>query len=256
MQCSRVPLRLLGVTARRLLLGLLAATISVACQPGGLHPRPTTPEPPLPAAKRLGGSSWNISPAGTRPGEPFEVDVITTSLEVINNTNSDVSPVCVLTYGSQVAVIETGDTVLPPSDRAWLTGTSEFLRPLDDYESSDAACYTRLPASIARQLQRERRLLTVGRTTRVPNLLGESVDSRLASFCRGLDISIIEETTPCSEDRLMEMSRFVDPFGGPACADPVIGAQHPEPGSSATVGDEISVTVVPRVRSAEQRDAK
>lgn len=258
MQCSIAPLRLLDVTGRTLLLGLLAATtFVVACGSPELasdaRPAPPQTQPP---AKRLGGSAWNIDGFDSRPGEPFEITLVTSSLEVINDTLEDVSPVCVLTYGSQVALIDTADTILPPSSQAWLTGTSEFPRPLDDYESNDAACFTRLPASISRDIEREQRLLTVGRTTLVPNLVGERLDARLGNFRRGLDISIVKEKTPCTKDFLMRMSRSVDPFGKPPCAAPVIVDQYPEPGSSAVVGDEISVTVVATRNSPEQRDAK
>lgn len=258
MRCNVAPRRCvsLNVTARRLLLGLLVATMPLAgCESSGIRPPVEAADPPPPAAKLLGGGSWNIEGFESRTGEPFEVTLVTTSVEAINNTQQDVSPVCVLTYGSQVAVIETHPQILSPGDPAWVTGTSEFPRPLDDYESSAATCYTRLPDSVSRAIERERRLLTVGRTTQVPNLIGEPVDARLGNFSRGLDISIAKERTRCTERHLMKLSRSVDAFGKPPCGDPVVVDQDPAPGSSAVVGDEISLVVGRRLRS-EQRESK
>lgn len=224
-----------------------AILVAAACgAPPAERGEPITaasPEHATGRSKLLAGGGWNINGAKTRPGEPFEITALAASVEVKNNTRSPVVPVCVLEYGSQVAVIDTDAVELEPREQMWLSGHAEFRRPLDDYESSSAWCYTRLPRSVSNQMRREQRAMTMGRPTKVPNLVGHEINSHLPNFSRGLDIRIVKETTPCTEARLMKMSRYVDPFGKPACGDPVVMAQDPNPGSMARVGDEVAITV-------------
>jgi hypothetical protein len=231
------------------------ALVTVACgapaadyQHGLAPASPTTPAKRVdPRSLEFGGGSYDVGVEGTRPGQPFEVTIMTTSLSVSNRSNVGVTPVCILSYGSQVALIDTGGEVLAPHEKKMLSGKSEFLRPLDDYESDDAGCFPQLPHFISKEIRNEQHALRMGRPTNVPNLVGKSIDSTLPSFYRGLDIEIALETTPCTPERLMKLSRFINPFGT-TCGGPVVVAQDPLPGTRARVGDHITITVAPKDR--------
>ncbi|MDP9067950.1 MAG: hypothetical protein M3N53_06355 [Actinomycetota bacterium] len=230
--------------------GLLASAVMVAagCDAPVANPAEPAPSavraaghPPGPA-ERLGVGGYTVTLNGTRSGEPFDIVVLTTDIEVKNNLEDEVVPVCVLTFGSQTALIDTNGSSLEPGERTRLSGQSAFPRPLDDYESGDAFCYDRLPQEIERELVRERRLLEMGRRTRVPDLVGRPLDALLPSFRRGLDVAIASEETPCSKTELMEIAYSYPAFER-RCRAPVVVAQDAEPGLGAEVGDVIAITV-------------
>ena len=230
------------------LIRLVVAAAFVCAAAGCGHPAPTSEgSSPIQRgpSRLLAGGRYDVTMFDTtRRAEPFEVTSVTVSLEVRNNTKSAVVPRCALWYGSQVALIETPEEAVEPKETVWLTGQAEFLRPLDDYESGDAGCFTRLRRRTERDIERERDAMTVGRPTVVPDLAGLKLNARLPNFRRGLDIRIARENTPCSKKKLMKMSRYMNPFGKPPCGDPLIAEQDPRPGTGATVGDHIRVTVV------------
>ena len=240
-----------GVLGAALIAMLLLA---VACEPADPW-RPSTKASGSPTVPTYGGPLRPLASGGydvlrgrTRPGEPFDVTTLVVSrLEVRNNTDVPLTPVCVLYFGSQWALIDVGDEVLEPGERVHLQGPARFPRPLDDYESADTGCYTSLPSDVAREIERERSALTVGRAVTVPNLIGRRLDAGLPSFRRGLDVEVTSESTPCTRRELQELSRsVVGPGGRSGCRHPVIATQEPAPGSRAPVGDVIRVTVVTR----------
>ena len=168
----------------------------------------------------LSGGRYNVTMGGTRPGKPFEITTMLTSIEVFNHTDDEVTPVCILTFGSQTALVETGGKTVGPGERVRIPGSSTFHRPLDDYESSDASCHTALPGWVPAEIERERAATTLGEPVEVPDLIGKRISSRLPNFRRGLEIKIVAETTPCSKRKLFEMSRYWGPFGKPGCGNP------------------------------------
>lgn len=200
---------------------------------------------PLGPAQLLPGGRWDLTSGRTVRGEPFELTLVRTRVEALNTTDQALNPVCVLQYGSQTGVVET-DLQLEPGERRMVSGTVTFPRPLDDYESSGAACYTRLPADLERELERGQETLDVGRATKVPRLVGERLDATLPSFRRGLLIDITDERTPCTAARLTKLSVEFNPFGKPPCGNPFIVSQRPEPGTVTMVGEVISVSVASR----------
>lgn len=231
-----------------ILIRLALAAVVIATAAGCGHPTPTSNTPSdaeREPSRLLAGGRYDVTMGDAVQGaEPFEITWVTVSLEVTNNTDAAVVPRCALWYGSQVAPIETGEDMIEPKETRWLTGQAEFLRPLDDYESGSAGCFTRLRRSTERDIERQREAMRVGRPTVVPDLAGLKLDARLPNFRRGLDIRIARENTPCDKKKLMKMSRYVNPFGKPPCAGPVIAKQHPPPGTETTVGEHIRVTVV------------
>jgi hypothetical protein len=235
---------------RAIVLLVVGAFLLVACEdsssegPELRREAPAASEP----ARRLPGGRWNVGGFRTAPAEPFELTVVGTSIEAKNITDEVIAPVCLLTYGSQTGIVQS-NLELEPGERAMVHGRVRFPRPLDDYESGGAGCYTRLPDRVAREVERAEIALTMGRPTKVPRLIGKSLDAALPSFRQGLNIEIREESTPCDEDRLIEMSRSFDPFGKTPCGDPIVTAQHPAPGAKSEVGATISITVGTAARS-------
>ncbi len=230
---------------------LVAALVTAGCGDAPPSRSETAPASDGAAAQSappqvLEGGGWNLKGGSSKPGDPFELTVIQTEIEVVNHTQKEVVPACVLTYGSQVAVVDTDDEPMQPGEQVWVHGAATFPRPLDDYESSDALCYTRLPERLAAEIRRQHRKLSMGRRTTVPNLIGRRIDACLPSFRRGLDIEIRGETTPCSAGRLMKMSRSVYALTRRPCGNPIVIAQDPAPGVKAYVGDVIDVEVTPK----------
>lgn len=231
---------------RRVTVALILIAATACTQSGPVADRHGSsgegPDPTL-KSRLLSGGRYDIGRGRTRPGRPFEIETLNVTIEVRNNTGGEITPECALSFGSQVVRIDTGDRSLVPGERVYLSGRAEFPRPLDDYESGDASCYTRLRRATVREMKRQQQALRMHTPTRVPDLVGRDLDSRLASFRRGLDIRIGRESTPCAPRRLMKMSRYVNPFGKPQCGGPVITGQRPQPGAKARVGDVIEVTL-------------
>jgi len=227
-------------------LAFACGLLAQGCDIGSGDPDPERPSPESPAqARHLPGGRWNVEPIGTRPGRPFQTTVVRTLIEAKNITDEVIAPVCLLTYGTQTGIFQS-NLELEPGERAMVDGSVRFPRPLDDYESAGAGCYTRLPTKVARSMEREQEALTMGRPTTVPRLIGRPLDSRLPSFRRGLVLEIAREGMPCGESRLEAMSRTWNPFGKPPCGNPVVSAQDLKPGTRAEVGQTISITVASR----------
>jgi hypothetical protein len=167
------------------------------------------------------------------------------SIQVKNNTEETVVPVCIVNFGSQTVLVDVGSQVLPPGGYDHLSGEALFPRPLDDYESGDAGCFTRLPDNVARQMERDERALIMGTVTEVPNLVGKRLAPSLPSFRRGLRIRIVGGSTSCTKQRLLKVA-YATYFPAPPCGKPVVTTQDPAPGANARVGDFIDITVAPQ----------
>ncbi len=236
MQQPAVLERLDGVFERRMVA--IALLVPVACGPPA-----AAPDAPSQQRVRFSSSAWNVNGGGSEPGSPFDRPFLHVEIEVRNRGSSEAAPVCVIYYGSMIATLAGNDEPLAPGERRWVSGRATFPRPLDDYESGGVGCWDRLPRHVQAEIDESWAAMEPGREVQVPNLHNRPLDSSLPTFRRGLLLEIGRNATVCSERRLLKLAYMArGPFRSP-CGAPRVVTQHPQPGASLEVGDEVTISV-------------